>query len=155
MRAWWLLVLLTLGACSGIAPEKLEPPEVRLVDLAPAELGLLEQKLEARLRIINPNTVALEARGLRFDLETEGSHLGRGVSNARFTVPALGEREVTVPLYVSTATLVEKVLELASGQGITYRLTGDLLLAHGAGGSAALPFESEAALRLPRSPGAS
>ncbi len=53
-------------------------------------------------------------------------------------------------------TLVERVLGLAAGRGITYRLTGDILLARGfAGGTTALPFESEAALRLPRLPGTS
>ncbi len=157
MRSFWsFLLLLVLTACAGVAPETLAPPEVRLVDLLPARVGLLEQELEAKLRIVNPNTVPLEARGIRVTLETEGTRLGRGVSDRGFTVPALGETVVAVPLYVSTADLVERILGLAAGRGITYRLSGDILLARGfAGGTTALPFESEAALRLPRLPGTS
>ncbi len=155
MRFWWLVLLLVLPACAGVAPARPEPPEVRLVDLVPVRLGLFEQKLEARLRIVNPNPVPLAVRGIRFALEVEGSPFGRGVGDRRFTLPALGEQEIAVPLYVSTGALVERILQLAGGRGFTYRLAGDLLLEDGGGGGEVLPFESEAALRLPSLSGVS
>ncbi len=145
----FLLLLLIPGACTGVAPPRTVPPEVRLVDLVPVQLGLFEQKLEARLRIVNPDTVPLTARGIRFTLETEGTPLGSGVGDSPFTVPPLGETVITAPLYVATTALVERILQLAGGRGITYRLTGDILLARGTAGGEPLPFETEAALRLP------
>ncbi len=145
----FLLLLLIPAGCTGVAPPRTVPPEVRLLDLVPVRLGLFEQELEARLRIVNPDTVPLAARGIRFTLETEGAPLGSGVDDTPFTVPPLGETVITAPLYVSTTALVERILQLAGGRGITYRLAGDILLARGAADGEALPFETEASLRLP------
>lgn len=147
MRRRRLITLLSFAAtaCGGQHPVA-EPIEASLVGLQPIEVGLLEQVFEARLRLVNPNPTELAVDGLRVRLSLDGAALGRGVSNARFVVPNLGEVVIPVRLGVQTVDLVSRLAALGRGEGrVAYRLEGELLTG-GALGS--VPFRRAGELDL-------
>ena len=133
----------TLSSLSGTAS-----PEVSLVNIRPVQMGLLEQALELDLRFVNPNDGAIEVDGLRYDLAVDGGRLGSGVSDAKFTLPRLGEAMVPVRLYVQTTDLINRIGALGSRERLTYRLTGQLFTASGLAGR--LPFSRDGTVDFPR-----
>ncbi len=141
--------ILGLSACAGGEKAALVPPEVRLVDLGIARAGVLEQELDAELRIVNMADAPLHVRGLRFTLELDGQKLARGVSDARLTVPPLGSERVHAKLFVPTGALLQRLLEVAQSGALRYGLRGEVLLARGFGATATLPFSTHDELRLP------
>lgn len=154
-RRAWLVALsaLPLAACAGVpGVESIPAPEVQLADLAFGAPGLLEQELEAELRITNFADRELDARGLRLTVWLAGERFGRGVTDRAFTLPALGEARVRVPLYVATTDLLDRLAELARGGRLDYRIEGDILLGGPFGEARPLPFSGEGRIRLPRLP---
>lgn len=146
------LLLLAPLAVAGCALPNLSgtaSPEVSLVNIIPVQLGLLEQALQLDLRFVNPNETAIEVDGLRYDLAVDGGRLGSGVSDARFTLPRLGEAVVPVRLYVQTTDLINRIGALGNRQRLTYQLTGQLFTASGFAGR--LPFSRDGTVDFPQS----
>ncbi len=144
------LALLSVLALAGCALPNLSgkaQPEVSLVNIRPVQLGLLEQALELDLRFVNPNETAIEVDGLRYELSLDGGRLGSGVSDAKFTLPRLGEAMVPVRLYVQTTDLINRVGGLGGRQRLTYRLEGQLFTSAAFGGR--LPFSRDGTVDLP------
>lgn len=140
-----LLALTAAGACAVARPRR-EPIEASLVGLQPVEVGLLEQVLEARLRLVNPNRGELAVDGLRVRLFLNGAALGRGVSGAPFVLPGLGEVVVPVRIGVQTADLVGRLAALGRSEGrFAYRLDGHLLVG---GALGTVPFRRDGEIDL-------
>ena len=132
----------TLGACAGM---RLDPLDVRLVDLAMAEGGgLLEQRLALTLALSNPNPSDVSISGLRVALEVNGEPLARGQSGESVTIPRLGEARATVIAAISVLDLVPGVIAMTQREGLAYRLSGTAFLGGFGGGS--LPFAREGRL---------
>ncbi len=121
--------VLTLGlaGCVGLGT-KLETPHVAFVGLKAVEANLFEQKLEVRLRVQNPNAIALPVKGLDVDVELAGEHFAHGVSAREFTVPANGEAEFDMNVTANAASALIKILggDSKSREAIPYRLKGKL-----------------------------
>ena len=83
-----------LSGCAGIALER--PLQIQLVDVAPQDLTLLEQRLRVIVRIRNPNNRPVAISGLRFSLSLNGVLLLEAVSNRAVEVPRLGEAVTSV-----------------------------------------------------------
>lgn len=131
-----------LGACAGM---RLDPLDVRLVDLAMAEGGgLLEQRLALTLAMSNPNPSDVTISGLRVALEVNGEPLARGQSGESVTIPRLGEARATVIAAISVLDLIPGVMAMTQREGLAYRLSGTAFLGGFAGGS--LPFAREGRL---------
>jgi len=145
-RRLLLLSPLALAACTLPNLTGMSSPEVSLVNIRPVQLGLLEQALELDLRFVNPNDSAVEVNGLRYELTLDGGRLGTGVSDARFSLPRLGEAVVPVRLYVQTTDLINRVGGLSGRQSLSYRLTGQLFT--GSGLSGRLPFSRDGTVDL-------
>lgn len=132
----------TLGACAGM---RLDPLDVRLVDLAMAEGGgLLEQRLALTLALSNPNPSDVSISGLRVALEVNGEPLARGQSGESVTIPRLGEARATVIAAISVLDLVPGLMAMTQREGLAYRLSGTAFLGGFGGGS--LPFAREGRL---------
>lgn len=131
-----------LGACAGM---RLEPLDVRLVDLAMAEGGgLLEQRLALTLALSNPNPSDVALTGLRVALDVNGEPLARGQSGESLTIPRLGEARATVIAAISVFDLIPGVMAMTQREGLAYRLSGTAFLGGLGGGS--LPFAREGRL---------
>ncbi len=115
-----------LVACAGLG-SKLETPRVSFVGLKPLEASLFAQRLEVRLRVQNPYSLALPVKGLDIDVELAGEQFAHGVSAREFTVPANGEAEFDMIVTANAATALIRILgDRESRAAIPYRLKGRL-----------------------------
>jgi LEA14-like dessication related protein len=129
MRTKVLAVAFTtlLVACAGLGT-KLETPRVSFVGVKALEANFLEQKLEVRLRVRNPNNRDIPVNGLDVDVELAGEPFAHGISAREFTVPANGEAEFDM---IVTANAVTTLLQILGGdhkshEAVEYRLKGKL-----------------------------
>lgn len=119
------LAAVALAGCASL-PTNLKTPEVSFVSLRAVEASVFEQKLEVRMKVHNPNSIALPVNGLDVDMELAGEPFAHGVSAREFVVPANGEAEFDMNV---TANAVNALLKIAGGKNtdvIAYRLKGKL-----------------------------
>jgi LEA14-like dessication related protein len=119
------LAAVALAGCASL-PTNLRTPEVSFVSLRAVEASVFEQKLEVRMKVHNPNSIALPVNGLDVDMELAGEPFAHGVSAREFIVPANGEAEFDMNV---TANAVNALLKIAGGKNtdaIAYRLKGKL-----------------------------
>ena len=116
-----------LVACAGLGT-KLETPRVSFVGVKALEVNILEQKLEVRLRVRNPNQRDIPVNGLDVDVELAGEPFAHGISARDFTVPANGEAEFDMIVTANAATALLRILgsDRKSREAVEYRLKGKL-----------------------------
>jgi LEA14-like dessication related protein len=146
-RIWLATGLLLLAGCAGLATQ-LETPEITFVGIRAVEASLFEQKLEVRLRVQNPNTMALPVNGLDVAMELAGEPFATGVTAREFVVPAHGEAEFDMIVTANAATALLKIAggDRQSREEIGYRLKGRLSTKLGLLRS--IPFEESGSLPL-------
>jgi LEA14-like dessication related protein len=139
--------LVVLAGCAGLGTQ-LETPEISFVGVRAIEASLFEQKLEVRLRVLNPNTIALPVNGLDIDMELAGEPFATGVTAREFVVPANGEAEFDMIVTANAATALLKIAggDRQSREEIGYRLKGRLSTKLGLLRS--IPFEESGTLPL-------
>jgi LEA14-like dessication related protein len=128
MRQLLMVTALLLGGCA-----QYRPVDAFVIGLTPAESGALEQRIRIDLRIQNPNDRALVVRGMRVELDVNGQRLARGVSDVRFTIPALGEATTSIVTSTSLFDLVRQAATLPSQTSMDYELSGALFVDGAAG----------------------
>jgi LEA14-like dessication related protein len=118
-----------LGACSVWKVDDLESPDVYLLDVSVTKATLLEQRFMLRLRIDNPNPVALPVRGLDYELYLNEIKLVEGKEQTWFSIPAKGQHEFEIPVRTNLWMNVRPLAKLLqqSNMKIHYRLNGDIL----------------------------
>jgi len=145
MRKIAALLLLT-AVCGCVT---MQSPNVTLTDLRIVDLTLLEQSYALKIRIQNPNPVALPITGMHFELDVNDAELGRGVSDQAITVPAYGEAVMEIKVVSNLARIFDQIRNLENGetQDLRYRLTGDIRVANRLG---KLPFDYQGQIGLRR-----
>ena len=146
---WAAFLLFALGGCALWQPP-LEAPRVSLVDIIQQPSEGMEAAFRLELRLINPNDVALNLKGIDCRLEINDSTVAAGVSGATAEVPALGTLVYPVTLYASASDFIMLMMRLVADSGrapedfeLNYRLKGRLFLADGLPGLNRLTFRSE------------
>jgi LEA14-like dessication related protein len=126
------VLALALAGCA-LRPH-FETPQLSLIGVQVVSSELWQQRLKVRLRVQNPNAVALSVTGIEYTLDIAGQQVASGVSDASFVVPALGEAQFDTNL---TTNMVGALLQLVGrgpdslANGVDYRLTGKISLASG------------------------
>lgn len=135
----FLLLAVFLGGCASMQTP-LESPQVSLTDLRLLDATLFEQRYALKIRVQNPNPVALPINGMNFRLDINDVELGQGVSDQAVTVPAYGEAVFEINLVSNFARIVNQIraLESGKGQSLRYRLAGGIGVADRLG---KLPFD--------------
>ena len=135
---------LAFGGCAGI-PTNLETPEVSFVGIRTVEATIFEQRLEVRMKVVNPNDVDLPVHGLDVDVELADEPFAHGVSAREFVVPARGEAEFDMNVTANAAAALLKIAgsDRESGE-IPYRLKGKLSTKLGM--LRTIPFEEKGTL---------
>jgi LEA14-like dessication related protein len=125
-----------------------EPMQVNLVGLEPLPGEGMEIRMAVKLRVQNPNDVALDFDGISLTLDVRGSTFATGVSAEHGNVPRFGETVVTVPVTVSALSVVRQVMSLSASEHprLDYALHGRLSGAD----LGAMRFESHGEIDLPR-----
>lgn len=136
-----------IAGCAGLGTQ-LETPQITFVGIRAIEASLFEQKLEVRLRVQNPNTIALPVNGLDVAMELAGEPFATGVTGREFVVPAHGEAEFDMIVTANAATALLKIAggDRQSREEIAYRLKGRLSTKLGLLRS--IPFEESGSLPL-------
>ena len=117
---------LALSGCASLVGR--EPVRVNVVGVEPLRGEGLEARLALKLRVVNPNDVAISYDGLSVELDVRGQPFASGVSNERGEVPRFGEAVITLPVSVSALSMLRQALGMARGgkQRIDYVLRGRL-----------------------------
>ena len=146
---WWLAPVASLLAagCASV-PFGLEAPDVSVADVSFRGGNVFEQRIGLALRILNPNTRALEIEGVSFTVDVNRLQFARGVSDSPFTVPALGEKVVELSAVTSLHDVLRQIGAAGTARGLDYEISGRLQL----GGYGALPFRKAGRIGLPDAP---
>jgi LEA14-like dessication related protein len=142
-----VVAVIDVPGCSLFMP-KFTTPELSIVGIEIGRSNLFTQHLDVRMRVDNPNDRELPVQGLSYQLFVEGEEVARGVSEASFTVPPLGEAEFDMQV---TANLAGALLTLLSQTGarsgvVQYRIVGKVELSRGLLRS--IPFEQHGSVTL-------
>lgn len=147
-----MMAAMLATGCSSLMP-KLETPHLSLVGLEMVDATLFEQRIKVRLRVQNPNDLALPVRGLNVNFELGGEEFARGVTSRAFEVPAFGEAEFDMMVTANAATAILRLVRAgqdrdAPRDSIPYRISGKLSTSLGLLRS--VPFEESGELPLGR-----
>ena len=135
-------IVLALASLSGCVQYK--PVDVFVVGLTPVEGSPLEQRIQLDLRILNPNNESISANGMQIRLDVNGARLARGVSDAYFTVPRLGEATTSIVATTTLFDLAKQIVVMSEGkQTFEYALDGDIYLTDGGPFARSVSFHNE------------
>src|SRR5262245_40678935 len=132
-RRWLVCAALAaplLTSCS-VLPDY-EAPKLSVVSMKLQSADLFSQRIQMRMRVMNPNSRELPVKGITYRVEVEDAELGEGVAGAPFVVPALGEAEFDVQFTANLAGALAKLLsKRGSRDTLDYRLVGSVALSSG------------------------
>ena len=143
-----LVGVLFLAGCAGPG-KKLEPPRITLTNIQVQEIKVFESVFQIDLRVVNPNDVAIDIKGMDCDLELNDKHFASGVSNKRIKVASFDTAIIPITLYSSVFDLAKGLFDAGRKQMAKYKLTGRLHLGGGLSVPSVVPFKTEGELSLP------
>jgi LEA14-like dessication related protein len=133
--------------CGCAVVPKLEAPKLSVISLRMQSADIFSQRLQVRMRVLNPNARELPVKGISFRIEVNGTELGQGLMNAPFVVPALGEAEFDTQVTANVAgALVRLLTRRESRDAIEYRLSGNVSLSSGL--LRRIPFDERGSVKL-------
>ena len=143
--AW--LVLIWLAGCA-VFPTSLERPKVSLAGLTLIDANLFEQRFGLKLRVQNPNDIALPVQALTYDLELNDKAFGSGVARSPVTVPSYGSELVDVEMITNLSGLLRQLAEYSKSgvPTLRYRLKGNVVVGPS---NTRLPFEQSGEIGIP------
>ena len=148
-----LTLPLVLTSCATMH-QGLQQPAISITDLRVQEVKPLEAVFLLELRVINPNDIELDIRGINCDLKLDGNHFATGVSDVQQKIPAFGTATLPVTIYASTFDMIGSIIQMlqrvdqrnGTGKPLHYELAGTVSLAEGTVRS--LPFQAKGELNL-------
>jgi LEA14-like dessication related protein len=136
-----------MGGCAGIG-KPLEKPRISLTHIQVQESSGLETVFLIQLRVLNPNDVDLNIKGVDCDLEVNGRPFAYGISNTAVTVPAFGSGTVPVTVYSSVIDIFKGLFGLQQREDLSYQLKGKVRLDAVGLMPSSLPFDSNGTLSI-------
>lgn len=143
------LILLAVGisGCAGFGT-RLESPRISLSDMGLQQTTGFETVLQVSLRVLNPNDINLNIRGLDCTLEINGKPFARGISNTAVQVPPFGSATVPVTVYTSAVDIARSLISMPGRDEVNYELKGKARLEKTGWFLSRLPFSSEGTVSL-------
>jgi LEA14-like dessication related protein len=147
----WTVALMAVLLFACAAQTKLEAPNLSVINMEMLESSLFTQRLKVRVRVQNPNDVALPIKGVSAKLEIAGEKFASGVSANSFTVPAFGEEEFDLLVDASMARTLLVMMGKGGGaakamESLDYRISGKVSLSSGMVRS--IPFDESGTFNL-------
>lgn len=147
LRIYALAVLtVLLNGCATLALH--DAVQVTVAGLEPLPSEGLEARFAVKLRVQNPNDVAIAYEGIAVDLALADIAFGSGVSAERGKLGRFSETLITVPVTVPFTAIVRQLLDMANDKPrdkLSYHLTGRL----GGAGIGGVRFDSRGELAFP------
>src|SRR5574340_452588 len=127
-----LLVLFAFGAllfggCASLQGR--EPIQVIMAGVEPLQGEGLELRMLVKLRIQNPNDLALDFNGVSVQMDVQGKRFATGVSDAVGSVPRFGETIVDVPVSIPVFRIASQAIGVMAKEyhgKLTYEMSGKL-----------------------------
>ena len=141
------VVSVYLAGCAGVG-QRMEPPRVKLANIRPESINLLETVFEVQLRVFNTNETPLTIKGVESEIELNGKAFAFGVSESDVEIPAYGTALLPLRVYSSVFDIIKSAVGMHDQEQLKYRMKGKLRLGAGAF-PGALPFDSEGIISLP------
>ena len=88
-----IIILVILSGCAALNPN-FEKPQVSVNSFKILPGGSINPTFEIGLRVVNPNNIALNLKGMSYTASIEGNKVFSGVANQLPIVPAYGEEDV-------------------------------------------------------------
>ena len=88
--------------------------------------SFLESGLSAKIHVFNPNNYKITVKRIEANIEVNGSNWGQYKLDSSFVMPANGEFALPIGLNVKNAQILSGALNLVSGNGVPYQLTGKI-----------------------------
>ncbi len=143
----FMAVALLAGGCAGFG-KRFETPRIALADMSVEETSGFETVLQVSLRVLNPNDIALNIRGLDCTLETNGKPFARGISGASVQVPPFGSAVVPATVYASALNIARALISLPGRDELNYTLKGRVRLEKTGWFLSRVPFKSAGTVSL-------
>ena len=127
MRTLLTLLLVALLAACATLPPGAQPPRVSVADVSLRSLGLLEQRFEIDLRLVNPNDFDLKIEALDFELEVNGRPFAKGLSRVTMLLPAGSTTPMRLDAVTQSKDWLEQMKALSTDalkEGVPYRIHG-------------------------------
>ena len=141
------LISVYLAGCAGVG-SRMEPPRVKLANIRPESMNLLETVFEVQLRVFNTNDTPLTIRGVESEIEINGKAFAFGVSDSDIEIPAYGTELLPLRVYSSVFDIIKSAIGMQNQEQLRYHLKGKLRLGAGAF-PGVLPFDSQGAISMP------
>lgn len=139
-----------LAGCAGVG-KRMEPPRVKIANIRPESINLLETVFEVQLRVFNTNDTPLTIKGVESEIDINGKTFAFGVSDSDVEIPAYGTELLPLRVYSSVFDIIKSAVGMHNQEQLQYHIKGKLRLGAGAF-PRALPFESEGSISLPDIP---
>ena len=137
-----LALAAALVVCAGCTSFGLLAPDVTLVNLEFTDLTLFETSGVFTVRLANENPEPLLVDGGVYNLYLGGLKVGKGLSDHRIEVPALGTATDEVQLHVNNLAVAAQLRSIWESKIVDYRLNARVYVAGGYGRKT-LRIESE------------
>jgi len=114
-----LFMSVILSGCTTLSPN-FEQPKVHVTSIKAPSRGSVDQLFLVGLRVSNPNNVALDIKGLSYELSVDGIALASGVTADIPLVGAYSEASFEVPVSLSVLNslrLFKRLLETPQKEG--------------------------------------
>lgn len=148
-RSWGggaLLAALALAA-AGCG---LKAPTMQLQHLRIDQLNVTGMTLQVRFQVRNPNPEPLRVRNFEYELELNGSRLGRGYHPDSFELEGFGARTVESSFDLNFLSLPGGVRAVLERDRVRADVRGGFFVEQPDGGLKRLGFSSNAEVRLDR-----
>lgn len=122
-----LLMLFGLSGCTLF--QRHDPLNINVVGIEPLPSQELEMRFAVKLRLQNPNDIAIDYNGVALDLEINDRALAAGVSDQAGSIPRFSETVLSVPVSISAFSVLRQTLGLSQTQrldNLPYVLKGKL-----------------------------
>jgi len=142
-----VVALVVLAGCT-MAGKGMVPPKIKIAGIGVKDVQLFETRFRVELRVINPNDMPLDIRGIDCELELVDHKVASGVTDQKTSIPGLGTAVISVDLYASVVDWVQGIRGLQDREVLKYRITGRVHVRGGPMAPSTFPFSSEGELPL-------
>jgi LEA14-like dessication related protein len=157
MKVFRALVALSLFAICGcswlrqMAASGFQKPSLAFKDASLSDVTLGGATVNLIFTVTNPNDAALSLAETDYKLSLDGKQVVGGKPPAGIRIPAKGSSDITLPASVKFADLAGSIAEFWRKEQANYRAEGHIGVDTPIG-IAALPFEKEGTVPLPKLP---
>ena len=147
LLAAFMLIAMGISGCAGLGT-RLESPRISLSNMGLQQTTGFETVLQVSLRVLNPNDIDLNIRGLDCTLKVNGKPFARGISSTAVQVPAFGSATVPVTVYSSAVDIARSLISMPGRDKVNYELKGKVRLEKTGWFLSTVPFSSEDTVSL-------